>query len=492
LTERACIVDRVAWRGYGAADFTGRAPAGWLGVALGLAAVLAAQPAASPLGIEDLPRLIAVEDQTAATLLAPELHWSSHGASLVAAGRSADGGPVVVVVPVDGRPAITIPNVVSPRIALSPDGSQVACWLHGPPGPAGAATVQAAVFDTHTGTCAPLPGLSPFEGTSPLVWLPEPERIVALRPEQTYTALAIYDPLAGQPAPLMATVAGVGTVLRKASRMGCVIVGTVGADGATEYFLIDITTGIASNVPPEDQANLLAGDESPLPDGVSPTGGLLASFRDDGLWIGTVEDPFQRHILPYGDVGQHDFSAASRPLWSPTSERLAYTLKPPDSALTQVRIATLGLEEMVCQIQYQAGSRPPAVGATVWVCMALQHDDKGNVIEPEWKTLKAQLSVTSSPVPGVGGMTVRAHNVGTQGGVLKRLTGLTEPPPDAEDDSSLTFGPVGGTPLTVARSFTLPVRHGLIAWSEGASTGTVISVTVTRRALMLFGAPAPQ
>lgn len=463
----------------------------WRRVLVGIAAALAMQAAAWPLGIEDLPRLIALEDRTAATLAAPEFHWSSDGASLVAAGRSAEGGPGVVVAPVDGRPAMTIPDVVSPRIALSPGGAQVACWLRGPVGPGGAATARLAVFDSRSGTSAPLEGLAPFESTSPLVWLPEPERIVALRPQDTYTALSIYDPVAGQPAPLMATVAGVGTVLRKASRMGSVIVGTVGADGLTEYFLIDITTGIASNVPPEDQAGLLAAGDPPAGGGVSPVGDLVASFREDGLWVGTVEDPYQRRILPAGDLGTHDFSAASHPLWSPTSDRLAYTVKPPGSILTEVRLVTLGLEEIVCRIRYDTGSQPPPVGATVWVCMALQRDDKGNVLEPEWKTLKAQLSVTSSPAPGVGGMTVRARNVGSQGGVLKRLTGLAEPPPETEDDSSLTFGPAQGTPLTVSRSFTLPVRRGLIAWSEGASTGTVTSVTVTRRALMLFGAPAP-
>lgn len=461
------------------------------GLLVSLAAILAAQTAAWPLGVEDLPRLIALEDRPAAALVAPELHWSSYGASLIAAGRSVDGGPVVVVAPVDGTPAIAIPDVVSPRIALSPGGAEVACWLRGPVGPTGAATARLAVFDSHAGTCAPLEGLAPFQSTSPLVWLPEPERIVALRPEETYTALAIYDPATGQPAPLMATVAGVGTVLRKGSRMGCVITGTVGADGLTEYFLIDITTGIASNVPPEDEANLLAASGPAAANGVAPAGDLRASFREDGLWIGTAAEPFQRRVLPRGELGGYDFSSASQLLWSPTSERLAYTVKLPGSVLTEVHLVTLGLEEIVCQIRYETGSQPPPVGATVWVCMALRRDEKGNVIEPEWKTLKARLSVTSSPVPGVGGMTIRARNIGTQGSVLKRLTGLTEPPADTEDDSSISFGPAQGASVTVSRSFTLPVRRGLIAWSEGAANGTVISVTVTRRALMLFGAPAP-
>ncbi len=455
------------------------------------AALLGLHGLAWPLGVEDLPRLVALEDRPVATLAAPELHWSGYGSSLIAAGRGADGGPLVVAAPVDGRPAIAVPQVVSPRMALSPDGFRVVCWQRGPVGPSGAQTARLAVFDSRAGTCAPLAGVAPFEAASPVVWLPEPERIVALRPQGDYTALCIYDSVAGEPAPLMATVAGVGTVLRRASRMGCVIVGTVGADGLTEYFLIDVTTGIASNVPPEDQANLLAQASSLQPDGVSPAGDLVASCRHDGLWIGTPEQPNQRRVLPRGDIGNHDFGGASQPLWSPTSERLAYTVKPADSPLSEVHLVTLGLEEIVCQIQYETGSRPPPVGAIVWVCMALQRDGEGKVIEPEWKTLKAQLGVTSSPVPGVGGMTVRARNVGTQGGILKRLTGVTEPPPDAEDDSSLAIGPADGTPLTAVRSFTLPVRRGLIAWSEGASTGKVEAVTVTRRALMLFGAPAP-
>jgi hypothetical protein len=463
----------------------------WSRTLAGLAGLLGVQAAVWPLGVGDLPRLIALEDRPVATLVAPELHWSSYGAALVATGRADDETPCVIVVPVDGRPAVTIPNVVSARIALSPEGSEAACWQCGPIGPIGAETARLAVFDFEGGTCTPLEGLAPFEATSPIVWLPEPERIVALRPHGDYTALSIYDPVAGEPARLMATVAGVGTVLRKASSLGCVIVGTVGADGLTEYFLIDITTGIASNVPPEDQAGLLAAGRSAGSDGLSPGGDLLASCRSDGLWIGTADDPTQRHLSPRGTIGEADASAASRPLWSPTSDRLAYTTRLPDSPLSEVRLVTLGLEEIVCQIQYGPGSQPPAVGATVWVCMALQQDEEGNPIEPEWKTLKAQLSVASSPVPGVGGMLIRARNVGTQAGVLKRLTDLTEPPPDVGDDSLLTIGPADGTPLTVVRSFTLPVRRGLIAWSEGASTGTVIAVTVTRRALMLFGAPAP-
>jgi len=79
--------------------------------------------------------------------------------------------------------------------------------------------------------------------------------------------------------------------------------------------------------------------------------------------------------------------------------------------------------------------------------------------------------------------------VGLGADVLQRLTGVTDPPAEMEDERNLRIGPAGTTPQTVLRSFTLPARNGLLAWSQDASVGRVLSVQVTRRALFLIGKP---
>jgi hypothetical protein len=327
--------------------------------------------------------------------------------------------------------------------------------------------------------------VAPFAAPSPIVWLAEPPRIIALRNHQGYAALVIFDPTTGQPAPVAPTVLGLGVALRCAATPGAVIVGAVGADGRREESLVDVRSGVITLAPPGEASPSAPGGGAP-----SPEGTLVASCRQDGLWVGTPQEPWARRLLPRGEAPGHQFLAASTPLWSPTGEYLAYLLKPLGRADQEIHIVTLGLEEILCRLGYEAGATPPALGATVWVCTALRLDALGVPYEPEWKTLKAQLQVTSSPATEGTALVVRARNVGLAGGVLKRLTGLAEPPPGAENSSSLKIKPAGGAQQTLVQSFDVPPRAGLLAWSKGASTGRVIGVTVTRRALLLIGAPA--
>jgi len=436
---------------------------------------------------EDLPELVALEDRLVAEIAAPQLDWASDGGPLTAAGYTPAGRPAMTIIPTDGRPAFTIPGIASPRMAFAPSGLQFAGWMQDVSPIPGAPAFRLARFDARSGVGSALLGVAPFAGPSPVVWLSEPQRIIALRPLGEYTALVIYDPATEALAPLMATVAGSGTVLRKASTPGSVIVGTAGPDGTTSYFLLDVTTGIAMNVPEGERP--FAAVESGGSAGVSPEGTLVALCRESGLWAGTPDNPEARRLLPNGDIGAHDFSAATQPVWSTTSEYLAYTVTPPGGTLSQVRLVTLGLEELACEVHYAPGSVPPQLGGRVWVCLELARDAQGNVVEPEWKTLKAELRVTSSPLPGAQGVTVRARSVGLSTGVIKRLTGRLSPPSDAPDESSLTIGMAGGPQQQVMRSFTLPALQGLIAWCDGSSLGTVTSVKVTRRALVLIGAP---
>ncbi len=446
--------------------------------------------AALAVGPEDLPQLVALDDRAVAQMVAPELNWPGDGSCLVAAGKGAGGAPNVFVIPVDGRPALAIPELVSSHLAFSPNGSNVACWLRGAAGPAGTDMARLAVFDPQAGVTRPVAGVGPFESTSQILWLPDPERILALRPRQGVTALVIYDPVRGQPAPVAATVAGLGTRLRRGPARNSVVVGAVSADGQMEYYLIDIVTGVVSNAPPPEASSAPAGTLPLLTPGRSPSGSLVASCRQDGLFVGTADQPWSRRLLPQGEEPGHQFVSASQPTWSPNGERLAYTVRQPGVAESEIHLVTLGLEEIVCEVRYDPGGVTPTLGTTVWVCTALKAKTPGGAIEPDWKTLKAELSVTSSAINGSEGVTLRARNSGLAGGVLKRLTGLTEPPADSPNAKALKIGPSGGVQQVVMRSFTLPPRPGLLAWSRNASTGQLLHVNVIRRSLMLIGGPA--
>ena len=456
-----------------------------------LAAHLAAG-AAWALTPQDLPEVIALEEGVVARLQAPELSWSANGACLVVAGYSALHEPNVVVAPTDGRPVVAIPNLASPRVTAEPGSCRLACWQRAAPTPAGASRFVLSVFDPDLGVCSPLPGLAPFDAAPPVVWLTGPPRIVTLRARGGSTALVIYDPVAEKPVPLVVTVTGLGTVLRAADTPGRVVMGTVGLDGLSESYLIDLATGVASDVPDAERGGT-AGRASPGSEsGVAPTSGLVATCRADGLFLSAPGATEARRLLPRGALGAHPYSADGQPRWSPTEEHLAYTIPEAEGGLAEVRLVTLGLEEIVCEVLYAAGDSPPAPGATVWVCMELQRDEKGRATEPAWPTLKAQLNAISSPLATPEGQTIRARSIGLGAETLKRLTGLSEPPAEMADERNLRIGPAGAPLQTVLRSFTLPARQGLLAWSQGASVGQVRSVKVTRRALLLIGAPAPE
>ncbi|MGQ9730783.1 MAG: hypothetical protein ACUVX8_05850 [Candidatus Zipacnadales bacterium] len=443
--------------------------------------------AAWALTVDDLPQLIALDDKPVAELAGPALEWSPDSAYLTVAGYSAAGEPLGVVAPVDGRPPLTIPNLASARLAIAPFGFRIACWQRAAPALSGEARFVLSIFDPILGLCAALPGVAPVASSPPIVWCADRRRIVTLRQLRNSTALVIYDPTAEQLVSLVATVAGLGTVLRPSSIPAAVIVGTVGETGEADYYLIDVTTGIASNVPPSEE---LSPPGTPQPAGLSPYSGLLAVCNEKGLWVSQPGSTESRQILPHGELGTLPFLVTSGPLWSPNEEHIAYALRAPTATASEVRIVTLGLEEIICDLFYAPADSPPPLGATVWVCMDLQLDDKGHVVEPKWATLKAQLSVTSSPQVTPQGQIVRARSVGLATGVLKRLTGLSEPPADMEDTRSLRMGPVGATPRTLLRSFSLPARQGLLAWSKGAATGSVLHVHVTRKSLQLRGSPA--
>jgi hypothetical protein len=377
-----------------------------------------------------------------------------------------------------------VPNLASTRLALAPHGSRLACWQRGAASPAGTPQFLLSIFDPDVGVCVPIPGIAPFPSAPPVLWLSDPELIVTLRPQQESTALILYDPVAEKLAPLVATVSGLGTVLRPSSTPGSVLVGAAGLDGAVERYLIDTRTGLVEGAAAEEVSAVSA-----LPPGSAPRSGLIAVCREDGLFVSAPGQGEPRRLLPRGSLGVHSYAAVAPPVWSPTEEHLAYATRAEDG-LAEVRLVTLGLEEIVCEVLYAAGSTPPSPGSTLWVCMELQLDTQGRVVEPKWKTLKAQCEVTSSPLAAPNGQLIRARSVGPDPDVLKRLTGLSEPPAEMEDDRNLRIGPAGATPQTVLRSFSLPARSGLIAWSQGASTGQVITVRVTRRALLLIGQPA--
>jgi len=450
---------------------------------------LIASNGAWALNASDLPQLVALDERVVAHMQGPELVWSPEGDYLLVAGYDAAREATAAVVPLDGRPVLPVPNLASPRLVCAPYGGRLACWQRGAPSPTGASQFLLSIFDPRLGACVPIAGIPPFESAPPVVWLPDPELIGTLRQLKEHTVLVLYDPVAEKLAPLVVTVAGVGTVLRPATGVGRVIVGTVELDGTPEYYLIDTRTGVASNVPEGERAATLTDAAASAPPGTSQRSGLVAICRQDGLLVSAPGQGEPRRLLPRGNLGAHGFTAVAPPVWSPTEEHVAYTTRA-DDGLADVRLVTLGLEEIVCELFYPMAEKPPAPGATVWVCMDLQLDAKGRVIEPKWNTLKAQLEVTSSPLEAPNGLLVRARSVGLGEEVLKRLTGIADPPAEMEDDRNLRFGPAGTTPQTVLRSFTLPARSGLLAWSQGVSTGQVLSVRVTRRALFLIGAPA--
>jgi len=458
------------------------------GLSLALLLLLAARGAWA-LEASDLSQLIVTDERVVAHVQAPELLWSPDGGCLLVTGYTAAGAAAGTAVPLDGRSALPVPNLASARAAFAPYGSRLACWQRGAPSPAGDSQFLLSIFDPRVGAPVPIPGIAPFPSAPPVVWLENPELIVALRQQQDYTALILYDPVAEKLAPLVATVSGLGTVLRPAATPGQVVVGAVGLDGRAEYYLIDTGTGLVSGVPDEQtSAALSPGVRADAPPGAAPRSGLIAVCREDGLFVSAPGAEESRRLLPRGDLGAHGYVAVAPPAWAPTEEYVAYATRAGDG-LTDVRLVTLGLEEIVCEVVYATGGHPPTPGATVWVCLELQLDAQGRVVEPKWSTLKAQLEVTSSPLSGAGGPFVRARSIGLNPDVLKRLTGLSDPPAEMEDDRNLRIGPAGATPQTVLRSFSLPARNGLIAWSQGASTGQVVTVRVTRRALLLIGGP---
>jgi len=89
--------------------------------------------------------------------------------------------------------------------------------------------------------------------------------------------------------------------------------------------------------------------------------------------------------------------------------------------------------------------------------------------------------------PADMGTVVVAESVGSEGGVVERLTGMNDALGGRADTGHITIGAGAQPPTAWMQTFTSEPLVGLSGWSEGGVVvGRPLSVVVTRRRLMLL------
>ncbi len=442
----------------------------WAACILGAAAQ---QPAAV------LSRLVVGDDRVVSPPVRnPKLGWTGGTECLVIGGVDAVGRPQVFLWPASAKGLCLPVTGTSTAFAASPTAPRVACWVPGPPGPTDEPTVRLAIFDARSETLEVPEQIPPFLRAAPMTWIADPDRLVVAKARDGHTQVVVVDPHSGVIEASPATVPGAIAALLPGAGPRQVVVGVSSAIGKLVHYAMDITTGIVS--PPPASLNDRGSD---VLSAVSPDGALTLEATGEGIWVSTADGRRWR-LVPHAEEGaEAAISGLSGPTWSPSGTRFAYAAAVAGDGLCEVHAAELGTETISCVCRFPPLTPGLSKGGALWVALQFRFDEQGQVIEPDWSTVKAQLRITEEPLSSAQGVIVEAESVGTEPGVLSRLTGTDQPllTKEGESSISLLIGDVQGTALST--TYMAEPMMGLAVWGQQKGVGEILSIRVTREAL---------
>ncbi len=456
--------------------------------------------AAPVLGVHDLRRLIVMEDRPVAAMAVEQVQWLGPGGMVVSGWHSWPDQPALVAFDAPATiPLALRPLHFFPRFVISPDGARLTFWHRVSDEMAGEA--QLTSIDLATGTVTPLGTSRSFLSGGRLVTTGNGAIIAACQPEGGGTLLfkaergqcevlarfdgEICDDLIAEPDGdhvLMVCAAQPPKCYRINWRAGVwaevdASLYSAAAPGSLPPSVVfDAAAGRIVRIVGGGERVLLV-DNAEAACGLRDSNAIIYA-RDGALRVTDAAGEIDREL--WGASGEPG-AAASLLTWSPDGTYLGHCYRSGETGT--VRRAALGTEAVKVHLSFPAGSAVKA-GDSVWVAERFVFDARGNIAEPVWSTLKALLRV-EQVMPAEQGKIAVAESVGTEGGVVERLTGSNDSPGGTVGTGHITIGAGTEPPASWMQTFVADPRENLACWVQGdAVTGKPMSVTVTRRRLM--------
>ncbi len=473
-----------------------------------LAACALGRPPALALTDEALGRLIITDDRPVTNSFVSRVEWLGDGKRIIVGGwQQWPNMPTVIAVMADGAVVPVAAGVANEHFAVSPDGTRVACWCKVGNGDMAQLAVAA-------------PGQGPPTPIGPPVPAAQAMHIAWVSSDAPGTEWLVYILAEPQDAGGIYALSPTGVPARKLLQVSSGWwAGLFPFDGPDEIlakwlskpplcFRVNMRTGqwaktddfwVQSHPLPSKGPGAWLNDANslltaPRPEAVptkladradgfcwSRSGRGLIYWTDDKLWVVSADGKIKRKLLGMPTLmplngGYVAYGCA----WSPDESTVAYWRNA--GGLGVLRRATLGTEEVAITFELPAGTKLP-LGSAIWVAERFMMERPGVILKPEWRTCKGLFQVTRQTTDGQRTL-VTAVNIGTEAGVLRRLTGSNDAPPESDTGAGHIAIGIGAAPTALVRSFTVTPLATIAAWPQGSSiAGRILRVDVTRRNL---------
>ena len=471
-----------------------------------VALILAGRATTFALSDQDIGQLVILDDQPVMDAFVDRVEWLGDGQRFILGGwEQWPNKPMVLVVLPDGAVA-AITEVANQHFALAPDGQRVLCWRKVGNGDAAQLVAATAGRGGATAVAPPVPAQQAMH----VFWAGSQDNdawlLYALSEPDDKGGLYAIAPTGGAPKKVLQMTAGYWLGLMPADNPEDVI--AVWAAKEPLCYRLNPRADMSVQVEPywgraharpgtgaaawadEKRDLLVAPGPTAAPtklldkvDGLSwgRSGRNIVCWRADNLWVVSADGALKRKLLgmpallPLAPSAYRSYGCS----WSPDETTVVYWRNAGDTGI--LRRATLGCEQVTIKIEFPPGTNL-APGSPIWVAGRFLYDRSGVVIKPDWPSCKGLFHVLARADEG-GRVVITAVNVGTEAGVVRRLTGSNDPPSGEAGAGHIAIG-VGGAPRPVLRSFSAKPLPSIAAWPQGGKVlGRVLSVDVTRRNL---------
>ncbi len=448
--------------------------------------------------------MVLLQWQPAVDLLVNQAQWLEDGTTVVAGGWQQWPNQCAVVIYGSGDAAARLcPEAASPHFAVAPHGPRIAYWRKVTMEQGAAAELS--VLDLAGPVISTLGAPRSINPAMHLAWLSDQQILFSFQRDETSSgALFVGDLRGGAPVEVLRREGGTWQALKQMPGRS-VIAEFLTAGGLLRHHIWLMSSGQVQITPlqPLAAAEPLSFDldaEGQLIFNQSATEGVIV---DRGVTSFCVS-PDQRAAIytkPHKLMAVSVEEVTPRCLrntpaafalrgcsWSPATSNICVWGKA--GASGRLWYALLGTEHVTGRFEFEVGSQV-AAGCRLWVAKRFQLDGTGAVVEPDWPTLKA-LFVVTRVLRGTDKIVAEAASVGSQAGVVLRMTG-SEDPPHLEDSGAHVRIGVSTEPATEwLQSFRAKPLPDLAAWLQDTSdVGHPLSITVERRVLLPIG-PQPQ
>lgn len=423
--------------------------------------------------------------------------WLADGSAVAYGGYTPDTGePFVALAPPGPGNTRRLTGAASPHFAVAPRARTIAYWQS--VASEQGASAELSLLDLSVDLTSTLGAPRSVNPAMHIAWLDDTHVVFTFeRPEAGVASLFAADTRGGPPEELLRLDECSWTSLQRTGA-GDVLASVRSAGGLRRYRVSVEENGTVSAVPADiafalDGAALELDADGQLIRSTSATEATIIDTGVTGLCIRTAEDALiytKSHSLLVAALGggeprllrthsQH-LPALSGCAWAPTiTEVCAWSGISTPGGLWCGR---LGTETITGRFRFSTDSTVIG-GRRLWVAPRFLVDDAGVVTEPDWTTLKACFKIMRV-LRASDFIIAEGRSVGTQGGVVERLTGSSDPPPLDDEEGHIRIGAGDERPTEWMSSFRARPLPGLAGWLEGTSeVGAMLSVDVERRAL---------